>query len=283
MTQIHDNPPRYILEQTETKKGLFSKKEVIKYAIGDENQHPLTGYDYDEIEEYHDGYAIVTVRKGSPKFPLDIKKYLVDLNGKQVLTSYSDSHYKITPVGNFFQISLAQERGLISKNEQVLIKPKENNYLEIIQDIVLYGNQSLVSPDYNKLGIALLTDVSLKPVVPCTYNYVQYLWNREAAVGRYVVTTTRTPSSLTHDTVTKTAKAAFQIYSVDSGKPVCDLIFGDIKETKNGNYSALIYPNIRPSDLTHVQSAAEAFSGTGLLDFSNEKRITINTDYKKIN
>ena len=41
MQIINQDPIRYLLEQT-VKKGFFSKKEVIKYAIGDENGQPLT-------------------------------------------------------------------------------------------------------------------------------------------------------------------------------------------------------------------------------------------------
>ena len=57
MQIINKDPVRYILEQT-VKKRLFSKKEVTKYAIGDENGQPLTGYDWAVIHPYEDGISM---------------------------------------------------------------------------------------------------------------------------------------------------------------------------------------------------------------------------------
>lgn len=170
-------------------------------------------------------------------------------------------------------------RGLANKNQEILIDPKKNTFLQIFGDIVLYGEWSVVSPDYSKLGVGKLSGDQLVSVLPCVYNHVEYLWDRILAVGRFHVTKTRTPSSLTKDTITVTSRLAVQLYNIDKGW-VSDLIFGNIFRTDGGNFSAVIYPHIRPEDLTHQQSVGEAFSGAGLLDLRDPKEVLLNDRFE---
>ncbi len=67
MEKINENPVRVLLTQTE-KKGLFSKKEVPVYAIGDENGTPLTEYEFSSIKPFEDGFAVALRKKADAFF-----------------------------------------------------------------------------------------------------------------------------------------------------------------------------------------------------------------------
>lgn len=296
MEKINENPVRVLLTQTE-KKGLFSKKEVPVYAIGDENGTPLTEYEFSSIKPFEDGFAVALKKKGG--------RILLDTNGKEVLPNYRN--YNICVKNGFLTLykpsttssedsilnAIWQDpaseirnntmpywaRGLANKNQEILIDPQKNTFLQIFGDIVLYGEWSVVSPDYSKLGVGKLSGDQLVSVLPCVYNHVEYLWDRILAVGRFHVTKTRTPSSLTKDTITVTSRLAVQLYNIDKGW-VSDLIFGNIFRTDGGNFSAVIYPHIRPEDLTHQQSVGEAFSGAGLLDLRDPKEVLLNDRFE---
>lgn len=297
MGNLNNDPVRVLLSQTE-KKGLFSKKEVSSYAVGDENGAPLTAYEFSLISPYEDGFTYAVKKKGGP--------VLLDLAGKEVLPSYSGA-FSIRPKNGYLTIFRSSSkfsgdavmldtwpdpagekivpaipylnRGLAAQDQKILIDPKKNSYLQIIDDIVLYGDWSPVGLDYCRLGAAKLSGDSLETLLPCEYNYVQYLWDRVIAVGRYVVTKTSTPSSLTRNTVTTTAQPAFRLYHADSGW-IGDRIYGEIHRTKHGNISAVIYPHIRPEDLTHRQTMGEAFSGAGLLNFKDPKKVVLNDRFE---
>ncbi len=268
--KICDDPIRYVLSQEETKKGLFSKKSVTMLALGDENRQPLTAYEFDAIEPCGDGFFSAKRKKSA---------IVLDANGAQMLKAYSDKSFAVRYENGLFFLTRGAEKGLAARDGSVLVEPK-GNLLEVVDDIVLYGRVSTVGPDYNEAGIGRIEGNTLVPVVPCVYNHVQVLWDRVVAAGRYVVTTTRTASSLTRDTVTKTTRLAFELYSADTGERVSDLIFGEIHRTDKGNFSALVYPNIKSEELTHRQTAGEAFSGAGLLDFRGEKKVVLGPDYR---
>lgn len=274
--KINDEPIRYALSQTTTKKSLFSKKEITKYAIGDENRNELTPYEFFWIKPYENGIANACLAKknGSPIF------VCIDTDGRQMLKPYNDSGYNVSWDNGYYSVNRGiGSLGLAARNETVLIEPKGNNYLERIGDIVLYGDRSPVGLDYCELGIGKLVGNEMVRIVPRKYNHVQILEGRVVLAGRYVVTKTTTPSSLTKDRITTTSRLAFQLYSVDTGK-INDLVFGEIHKTKNGNYSAIVYPKIKPEELLHRQTVGEAFSGAGLLDFSDKKRIVLDADFE---
>ncbi len=270
--KICDDPIRHVLSQETEKKGLFSKKSVTMYALGDENEQPLTAYEFISIESCGCGLFAAARKKGE-------KPIILDSSGAQLLKAYSDKSYAIRCENGLLCLSRGAERGLAAIDGSVLVEPK-GNFLKVEGDIVLYGKVSSVGPDYNETGIGRIEGNKLVPVVPCVYNHVQVLWDRVVAAGRYVVTTTRTATSLTRDTVTKTTRLAFELYSADTGEKVSDLIFGEIHRTQKGNYSAKVYPNIKSAELTHRQTTSEAFSGAGLLDFRGEKQVTLNADYR---
>lgn len=276
-TKINDDPVRYELSQTTVKKGLFSKKEIVRCALGDENGDPLTPFEYGNISQYTDGFAETLYKPGTTS----VCVASIDINGKFMLRKYNDSGYHVKWDNGYFLITRWNGyKGLATREEKVLIEPQDNNYLEITGDIVLYGNMAGgAGPDYNDMGIGKLAGDALIPVIPRRYNHVQYIDGRVVCAGRYAVNKTRTAASLTTDKVTVTARLAFQLFSVDTGK-LNDLVFGEIHKTDNGNYSAVVYPNIRPEELLHRQTVGEAFSGEGLLDFSGEKRVVLNERFE---
>ncbi len=270
--KLNDSPERYALSRAEIKKGLFSKKEVIKYALGDEDQNALTEYDYDSIEPFSNGFARAAKKNG--------RTALLDLNGGEVLKEFTDRGYAVYPENGYFSISRgALEKGLASPEGKVLIDPKKGyNRLDISGDIVIYGRTSTVSQEYNEYGIGRLEDGELKSVVPFGYSFAAFVDGRVVAAGRCVVSTQREIASLTRDRVITTARAAFQLYSADTGK-ISDLVFGELRKTEKGNYSGTVYPNIAPEELTHRQTAGEAFSGAGLPDFSKKKNIVLDKNF----
>ena len=297
MERICDDPVRYLLAQTE-KKGLFSKKEVTVFAVGDENGTPLTAYEFASVGPYTDGFASAQKKKGG--------SVLLGTDGKPVLPEYGA--YAIRPKNGYLTLYRSSvqysgdtamdeiwrdpaaentkpktpywPRGLASSRQEILIDPKKNTFLQIFGDIVLYGNWSTVGLDYCSLGVGRFAGGGLVPVLPCVYNHAEYLWGRLVAVGRYVVNKTTTASSLTKNTVTVTSTLAFMVYDADSGKPVSDLVFGGIHRTDKGNISAVVYPHIRAEELTHRQSVGEAFSGAGLLDFKDPKKVVLNDRFE---
>jgi len=96
------------------------------------------------------------------------------------------------------------------------------------------------------------------------------------------VTKTTQAASLTTNRVSVSNRAAVQIFSVKDGSPVSDRIYGMIRRNRDGTSSAVMYPNIKPADLLHRQSAGEAFKGSGLLDFSGEKNVRLDSNYQKM-
>ena len=107
MQIINKDPVRYILEQT-VKKRLFSKKEVTKYAIGDENGQPLTGYDWAVIHPYEDGISMAQRHPQGIKFPLD-------LMGQEILKAYAG--YQVRPKNGYLFIALSHKSMTV---EQIL-------------------------------------------------------------------------------------------------------------------------------------------------------------------
>jgi len=97
-----------------------------------------------------------------------------------------------------------------------------------------------------------------------------------------IVTETTQVASLTKNQVSVTNRAAVQIFSAEDGSPVSDRIYGAIRRNRDGTSSAVMYPNIKPADLLHRQSAGEVFSGSGLLDFSGEKNVRLDSNYQKM-
>jgi len=296
---INSDPVRYALEQT-VKKGLFSKKEVTKYAIGDENGQPLTGYDWTVVHPYEDGICMVQRHPQGIKFPLD-------LMGQEILKSYAG--YQVRPKNGYLFISLSHksmtieqildmswsdsldsdkdtmpywQRGIANRSQKILIDPKKNTFLKVQGDLVLYGSSSTVGMDYNKLGIGRLKDGELISLIPCEYNYVQALSENFVAAGRVIVTKSTQAASLTKNQISVTNRAAVQIFSAEDGSPVSDRIYGAIRRNRDGTSSAVMYPNIKPADLLHRQSAGEAFRGSGLLDFSGEKNVRLDSNYRKM-
>lgn len=299
MQIINQDPIRYLLEQT-VKKGFFSKKEVIKYAIGDENGQPLTEYDWAVISPYEDGICMAQRHPQGIKFPLD-------LMGQEILKSYAG--YQVRPKNGYLFLALTHKsmtveqimdmswsdsaensenmmpywsRGIANRRQKILIDPKKNTFLKVQGDLVLYGSSSTVGMDYNKLGIGRLEDGELIPLIPCEYNYVEVLSENYVAAGRVIVTETTQVASLTKNQVSVTNRAAVQIFSAEDGSPVSDRIYGAIRRNRDGTSSAVMYPNIKPADLLHRQSAGEAFSGSGLLDFSGEKNVRLDSNYQKM-
>ena len=268
MIKINDQPIRYAVGKTVMKKRLFGKKEQTKFAVCNEEAEPLCAFDYDSIGPFEDGIATAMVKK---------RVHFIELDGKQILQTYTDGAYNVTRMGDYFKIvkNGSNEKGLVYRDGSILIEPK-HNCLEIQDDIVIYGDLSPVGYEYRKLGAGKIAEGKFISVLPCNYNFVQYLGDRMVAAGRYSVTKTTSASSLTTDRVTITATPAFQIYSVDTGK-LSDLVFGEIHMTDHGNYSAVIYPHVRPDELTYRQQTfSEAFHGTGLLDLSVKKHIVLN-------
>lgn len=272
MNKINDQPIRYAVGKTVTKKGLFGKKELTKFAVGNEEEEPLCAFDYDLIVPFEDGIAAAWVKN---------RVHYIDLDGKQILQTYTDGVYNVTRMGDYFKIVRdgGNEKGLAYRDEAILIEPKYN-FLEIQDDIVVYGDLSPVGYDYRKLGVGKIAEGKFISVLPCNYNFVQYFGDRMVAAGRYSVKKTSEPSSLTTNRVSVTAAPAFQIYSVDTGK-LSDLVFGEIHKTDHGNYSAVIYPHVRPDELTYrQQTLSEAFNGTGLLDLSVKKNVVLNQRFE---
>lgn len=270
--KINDNPIRYAVGKAFTKKGLFSKKELTKFAVCNENEKPLCAFDYDSIDPYEDRIATAKVKN---------RVHYIDLDGKQILKTYTDGAYNVTRMGDLFKIVQigSNYMGLAYRDGTILIEPKQN-FLELNNDIVIYGDLSPVGFDYRKLGVGKIAGGRFVTVLPCNYNYVHYLGGRNVAAGRYSVTKTSTPSSLTTNKVFATAVPAFQVYSVDTGK-LSDFVFGEIHATENGNYSAVIFPHVKPDDLTYrQQTLSEAFNGEGLLDLSVKKRIILNERFE---
>jgi len=268
LKKINDNPIRYAGGKTLTKKGLFGKKELTKFAVCNEKEDPISAFDYDSIDQFVDGIATAKIKKHI---------HYIDLDGKQILKTYTDGAYNVTRMGDYFKIVQAgsTNKGLAYRDGTILLELK-GNCLEIQDDIVIYGDLSPVGFEYRKLGAGKIAEGRFISVLPCNYNYVQYLGSRMVAAGRYAVTKTSTPSSLTKNRVSVTATPAFQIYSVDTGK-LSDLVFGEIHLTDHGNYSAVIYPRVKPDELTYrEQTFSEAFHGTGLLDLSVKKHIVLN-------
>ena len=174
------------------------------------------------------------------------------------------------------------QRGIATKDQKILIDPKKNTFLRVQGDLVLYGSSSTVGMDYNKLGIGRLEDGKLVPLIPCEYNFVEVLSADYVAAGRVIVTKTTQAASLTTNRVSVSNRAAVQIFSVKDGSPVSDRIYGMIRRNRDGTSSAVMYPNIKPADLLHRQSAGEAFKGSGLLDFSGEKNVRLDSNYQKM-
>ncbi len=272
MNKINDQPIRYAVGKTVTKKGLFGKKELTKFAVCNEEEEPLCAFDYDSITPYEDGIATAWVKNSV---------HYIDLDGKQILQTYTDGGYNVIRMGDYFKIVQAGSnyKGLAYRDGTILIEPK-NTYLEIQNNIVIYGDLSPVGFEYRKLGAGKIAEGKFVSVLPCNYNFVQFFGDRMVAAGRYSVKKTSEPSSLTTNRVSVTATPAFQIYSVDTGK-LSDLVFGDIHITDHGNYSAIIYPRVRPDELTYRQQTfGEAFNGTGLLDLSVTKHVVLNHQFE---
>ena len=120
------------------------------------------------------------------------------------------------------------------------------------------------------------------PLIPCEYNFVEVLSADYVAAGRVIVTKTTQAASLTTNRVSVSNRAAVQIFSVKDGSPVSDRIYGMIRRNRDGTSSAVMYPNIKPADLLHRQSAGEAFKGSGLFDFSGEKNVRLDSNYQKM-
>ncbi len=299
MQVINQDPVRYILEQT-VKKGIIFKKNVTKYAIGDENGQPLTDYEWEVIHPYEDGISMAQRHPQGYKYP-------IDLMGREILKDYTG--YQVRPKNGLFFLSLNHKsmtveqimekswpdsavggetmmpywpRGLANKSQEILIDPKKNTFLEVHGNIVLYGSSSTVGMDYNKLGIGRLDGDKLIPLIPCEYNHVEVLSENYVAAGRVIVTKTTQAATLTTNRVFVTNKAAVRIFSAKDGAPVSDQIYGNIHRNKDGTSSAVMYPNIKPEDLLHKQSMGEAFNGSGLLNFSGEKNVRLDSEYRKL-
>lgn len=278
--RINDNPARFSIPKTQTKKVLFLKKEVMRLAICDENEVPLTDFAFEYISDYNDG----VVRAG-----IHNKSYLFDINGRPLMQKYTDSGYEVNyDQGRFLVYKKSENKeGLFNKQEKALIDPEEklsngkyNNYLQCDGDIIVYGYRSMVSADFTKLGLGKIENGIFVSIIPPIYNIVAPFENHVYLVGRTVVSQTREVASLTRDRVTTTAKSAFQLYSADTGETVSNLVFGEIHPTKKGNYSAIVYPRIKPDNLHHVQTFSEAFQGAGLLDFSEEKQMVLDSSFQ---
>ena len=299
MQIINQDPIRYILEKT-VKKGLFVKKEVTKCAIGDENGQALTEYDWEVIEPYEDGVCMVQKHPRS-------NKLLIDLMGQQILKNYTG--YQVRPKNGYYFLSLIHNsltveqimemswfdsfekgkktlpylaRGIANKSQKILIDPKKNMYLEVHGNLVLYGNSSTVGMDYNRLGIGRLDDGEFIPLIPTEYNYVEVLNEDYVVAGRVIVTKTTQAATLTTNRISVTNRAAVQIFYAKTGSPVSDTIYGNVHINRDGTISATMYPNILPADLLHRQSAGEAFNGNGLLDFSGEKNVRLDSNFRKM-
>ena len=189
MNRINDDPIRYAVGKTVTKKGLFGKKELTKFAICNEEEEPLCAFDYDSIGSFECGIATAMVEK---------RIHYIDLDGKQILKTYTDGGYRVTRMGDYFKIVQvgSNYKGLAYRDGTILLELK-GNCLEIQDDIVIYGDLSPVGFEYRKLGAGKIAEGKFISVLPCNYNFVQYLGDRMVAAGRYSVLKTSTPSSLT--------------------------------------------------------------------------------------
>lgn len=277
MKVINENPLRYELSRTEMKKKLFSKEEVTKYAIGDEDGNPITEFSFDEITPFENGFALCKVYHN--QHLRECRCF--NLNGEEMMAKYADKGYYVERKGDYFTLTnivASNPTGLAAADETLLIDPKDTNYMEIIDDFVLYGDASPV-PEASKFGAIKLSGGKGTEILPQKYSFIKYIGNRVFAAGRCVTSTSTQAASLTRDTVITTGMVAFQLYSADSGK-ISDMIFSDIHQTKKGNYSATVCPKIKPEELLHRQTTSEAFSGEGLMDFSKTKNVVLNENFE---
>lgn len=306
MEKINENPARVLLTKTE-KKGLFSKKEITMYAVGDENGNPLSDYVFSKICPYEDGFADATSKKGVHVL-LDTDGQVVLFPSYEACRVYAKNGYlTIFQPGNQISDAAVMDsiwpdpdsaernnnvsfgpRGLgIVENQQkkILVSPDDANFLKVFGDIVLYGKIYGLNPygegildSSDKLGIGILSGYYLKSVLPCRYNHVEYLWDRVVAVGRVIVTNKKEVGLLS-DKIRTTHQVGFRLFDVDKGW-VNDLVFGQIMRLNDSTFSATLFPHIRPEDLTHRQTGKEAFRGKGLLDFRDPTPVVLNDRYE---
>lgn len=272
MEKINTAPVRFSDAKSTVKKGLFSKKEAIKCAVCDENGSPLSEYLYDSIEAYSDGVATAHILVTSSRS----KTVFLDLNGKELLKKYTDKGYTVTKQDGYFFINgFDLCFGLAALDGTILIEPVTGrNKLSIADDIVIYGEISSVGPEYNKLQAGRLCDGKLTDILPRTYTLVSLLEGGIIAAGRMVESQTREMASLTKDIVARSVRGAFMLYSKD-GTLLSDKVFGELHKTKSGNYSGTVCPKITPEDLYYKTTTSDTFNGTGGLDFSGSKQITL--------
>ena len=293
---LSNDPVRTLLEKTE-KKGLFKKKEVTFYAVGDENGNPLSGYEYLGIEPYEDGFAAAKVN--------ETRSILLDIKGEKFLPQYANKGFTITRQGDLFVIDGPSGMGVADKTGYVFIEPKHgNNVIRIYDDIVIHGKQfgktdktiwdfngntytNTIYWDSYELGASRFEDGKLVPIVfsgDHFYNVVEYIDNRVLAVGRVSVNYEQVASTGVRPGYVQqyTPRVAVRFIGADA-KPLSDKIFGfkgKPKRNRDGTMDAIYYPNIRPEDLSHHQTAGEAFTGKGLLDFSGAKNVRLDQNFK---
>ena len=285
MNKINENPDRYVLEKTVTERVLFKKKEFVRYALGDDNQNPLTEYSFKEIEDFDGGYSLAHPAKG--------KTQVIDLNGVQMFPELTNK-YKFSILGDYFMIeSMIGNKGLVSKEGKILIEPHKSDTFIHVDDYIIYGYNAGNIPNYNKFGLAYIGEDGFKKLLDCDYNYLEYLGNGFFAVGRYHVTKEREIASLTKDRVTTTVQYAAAIYSAEKALAspnrkivltkglVSDKVFGPLNKT-DGGYFTVYFPHVKPIELSHMQTSSEAFTGDGLMDLKDAKKVKLNENFEML-
>lgn len=285
MKKVNENPDRYVLEKTVIEKKLFKKKEVVRFALGDENKNSLTEYIYNDIEAFENGFTIAHPAKG--------KNQVLDLNGVQMFKELTDK-YKFYFLDGYFMIeSFIKNKGLVSKEGKILIQPEKSDTFTHIDDYIIYGHDAGDIPEYSKFGLAYIGEDGFQPLLNKDYNYIEYLGSGYFAVGRFDVNKERQIASLTKDKVTVTTKLAVAIYSAEKALSshnnnivlskglVSEKIYGPLKKTENG-YFTVYYPKVRPIELSHTQTASEAFSGDGLMDLKDFRKVKLNENFEML-
>lgn len=271
MKVINNDPVRYELDKTTVKRALFSKKEIVQCALGDENKQPLTDYLYSEIEPFNNGVATAHI---SPK-----QNHLLTLDGSQLVPELAKK-YRVSMLPNGY-IALAFGecifQGLASKSGKIIVDPRKNTYMVSEGDTVIHGTFYPTMPNTGKLGVSIIDGENITEAIPQKYNAIKKLGDRIFALGRIDDTQTVTSSVHLKVQTTTSYQTAYAVFSIDKGL-MTQQIFGDF-EVIPGGYRAILYPNIRFDELSHSQSLGEAFVGKGKLNFKDAKIVVLDENF----
>lgn len=147
MIVIPDNTkPIFIcIENVNYENGTYTSK-----AVNEKNETIYQGYDKVEVIYNHDENNNLWYESNVLKVQKDGKYGLINLDGKELLSTMQDSIEPITGVKSVFVTTTDQKKGLVDSMGKVII---ENKYQEITSLTNQYENGFIVKNEQGKYGI----------------------------------------------------------------------------------------------------------------------------------